>query len=172
VQRRCPCHEDRSRCYFNCDSSEHRASVCRSRPHCPSCAERGKKSSHRPGGPGCVPVRPVPSDRMERIGLPSAHALAVDDRNESGEGTEGATGVNARDSLADTVVMPERGGVGDASLGSSPRSICRPARRPASWRRVRCLHEQLPRREPHPDLSRRETPHPITRWMTLWTWGK
>jgi len=43
AQRRCPCLEDRSRCCFNCGREDHTAAVCRAKPFCPSCKERGRK---------------------------------------------------------------------------------------------------------------------------------
>jgi len=57
AQRRCPCPEDRSRCCFNCGREGHTAAGCRVKPSCPSCREKGRKTSHRIGGVGCTPVR-------------------------------------------------------------------------------------------------------------------
>jgi len=36
--------------------SDHVMAVCRNRPHCPSCAERGQAANHKPGSAGCAPV--------------------------------------------------------------------------------------------------------------------
>jgi len=71
VQQRCPCPVDRSRCCFNCGEPDHAAAVCRNRPHCPTCAERKRRTDHRPGGTDCAPVGPRRDTR------PPPHSLAV-----------------------------------------------------------------------------------------------
>jgi len=94
------------------------------------------------------------------IGLSSARELSADDRRESGEGIGGdAVAPAGRESFADTVLMPEHVGGGDASFGSSPRSP--PGKRArAAVEPYRFTHTQLPQREPCPGPSRRADPTP------------
>jgi len=79
VQQRCPCPIDRARCCFNCGESSHAAAYCRIKPHCPSCALRGRRADHKIGGAGCAPVNPrrgppsPPPPAVSRAGKGATH---------------------------------------------------------------------------------------------------
>jgi len=139
------------------------AAGCRARPHCPPCAERGRKATHRSGGEGCTPVRASWQTREERPRSPAAlrgassAAVAV-----GGLGAEaaGATGVqdvvegSCRSSSADTMVIPAGAGDLDVSQGSSHRS---PSGKKA---RVTAESSATPHveEEPRPQLEPRQRP--------------
>jgi len=116
VQQRCPCPEDRARCCYNCGQSGHVVAACKNRPHCPSCAERGLKAGHKPGGVGCTPVN---LRREPTCPSPPRPRGGGGNTARSGVGSAGVP-VSARSS-ADTEIMPGRAEDG-ASLGSSPLS--------------------------------------------------
>jgi len=60
VQQRCPASCDRAHCCYNCGEEGHTQADCANQAHCPACAERGLRASHRPGGRGCAPCPPKP----------------------------------------------------------------------------------------------------------------
>ncbi|KYN18893.1 hypothetical protein ALC57_08736 [Trachymyrmex cornetzi] len=59
VRQKYPSEVDRSGACFNCGGTDYTIQVCRNRPCCPVCKERGSPYNHRAGSENCRPVPPI-----------------------------------------------------------------------------------------------------------------
>ncbi|KYN28355.1 hypothetical protein ALC57_02227 [Trachymyrmex cornetzi] len=59
VRQKCLNEMDRSGACFNCGETDHTIHVCRYRPCCPVCKERGFPYNHKAGSENCRPVPPI-----------------------------------------------------------------------------------------------------------------